>query len=783
MNLEIIKALIVNHLSTITTLATILVVIWALLLGWLLFIKAKQGKKRSLIIVFIRVCFLAGIFLLALTAVSYIEALYSIPIIRITVNVMTLFSMHLSIIVTLSAFSELYLNRELINKKIKDEHNNERFEEEKRGNQFDLKVMPKISKSEQFFPQPEQEYGSRQFRLLLRKTAFYLIKPIYYFARLFYRHGLIYLIGLILILTLFTVVKAPYFSVSFTGDHTMKYNTHVEPAMYMHEQNDPFWYQVKYRVDPVNNPQGIRSAFSSPPLLEWGLFTTFKLMPAKSLEYNTRLFMHLIGLCILLASYILFAWLFTKNEALLITFLIAINPIINFISFVTVEDSLLILFTLLSLICLVKHIKKSNLAYLFFAGLFFGIGNASKFSIFLWLFPIITLMLAFYSRKTYIFLRDITLVFIISIVPILVVRTSVSSLPADPVNSLIRLSLWIAALYLSYKMIIKFESLLSELFQKIVTRKHYLITALALSFIAALLFLNYINLHRLANEFLTDSSLIFNWPMYQYIINEQLKGYTTANVYYLGITGFFYVFLIAGRKYKIVLLAFLSGTVIYLLAASKVIFFHNYYTGIMMIPFSLSIALAFTMLRISLQNKFITIYMLLTLLVFIYPASLYYNTARLSSERPKMDQFYQVADYLMNNTKDDHIYIDDSYLLTLTIMTGRGRVEEYHLANDTIRQSVKEIGFASTMEKFGVVYLLTTRETPRYERYVNLFSEEKLATVAYRRSDLIQAILDPSYEYFPDMELRQEIIDRKKIEDKFILEQEFGPYKIYSFKD
>jgi len=148
-----------------------------------------------------------------------------------------------------------------------------------------------------------------------------------------------------------------------------------------------------------------------------------------------------------------------------------------------------------------------------------------------------------------------------------------------------------------------------------------------------------------------------------------------------------------------------------------------------------------------------------------------------------MDQFYQVADFLINKTETDHIYIDDSSLMTLTIMTGRGRVEEYHLITDTLRKSVKDIGFASTMEKYNVIYLITTRETPRYERYVNLFSDEKLASVAYRRSDIIQASLDQNYDYFPDMDIRQEIIATENIEDKFILVQAFGPYKIYVFKD
>jgi hypothetical protein len=35
----------------------------------------------------------------------------------------------------------------------------------------------------------------------------------------------------------------------------MKYNTYVEPAIYMIENNTPFWNQKKYQADPVNNPE------------------------------------------------------------------------------------------------------------------------------------------------------------------------------------------------------------------------------------------------------------------------------------------------------------------------------------------------------------------------------------------------------------------------------------------------------------------------------------------------------------------------------------------------
>ena len=89
--------------------------------------------------------------------------------------------------------------------------------------------------------------------------------------------GVPYALGLIAILFLFTWIKAPYLAAPFTGEHSMKYNTYVEPAVYMVQKDSMLWNQKKYVSDPVHNPEGIFPKFEHLPLMEWGLFLTYRL--------------------------------------------------------------------------------------------------------------------------------------------------------------------------------------------------------------------------------------------------------------------------------------------------------------------------------------------------------------------------------------------------------------------------------------------------------------------------------------------------------------------------
>jgi 4-amino-4-deoxy-L-arabinose transferase-like glycosyltransferase len=214
-----------------------------------------------------------------------------------------------------------------------------------------------------------------------------------------YSCGFWTIIFILAILCGFTVIKAPYFNRPFTGEHSLKYNTYVETAMYMAERNNPFWVQYRYLSEPVENPEGIQKKFGKLPLLEWGLYLTYKILPGNNIEIKTRIFMHLIGIFIIVFAYMFFQFWLNDALALLIVALMALNPIVSLSTYVTVADSVLIMLMFMSLIYLNKYLKENNYEYLYSASLIYGLGIAVKYSLFLWTSPIALALLIDKEKK------------------------------------------------------------------------------------------------------------------------------------------------------------------------------------------------------------------------------------------------------------------------------------------------------------------------------------------------------------------------------------------------
>ena len=159
-------------------------------------------------------------------------------------------------------------------------------------------------------------------------------------------------------------------------------------------------------------------------------------MPFNSIETNTRLFTHFLGYLILIFAYMFFNKWFSKEQSLIIIFLMAINPIINFTTFVTVQDSLLIIFSFISLYYISKYIHTDKISQLYLAGIYFGIGVVSKYSIILWLVPIVTLILLLNRKKNINYLiKGMGIFGFLGMLPAVAFRTSLRYLPTDALLS------------------------------------------------------------------------------------------------------------------------------------------------------------------------------------------------------------------------------------------------------------------------------------------------------------------------------------------------------------
>jgi hypothetical protein len=259
------------------------------------------------------------------------------------------------------------------------------------------------------------------------------------------------------------------------------------------------------------------------------------------------------------------------------------------------------------------------------------------------------------------------------------------------------------------------------------------------------------------------------------MLDEQFKVYMTPNVYYLGLIGFVFSLFVASKKQRLILLSFFTGTLVYWISASKVMFFHNYYTAIIMITFCLSIGIVTYLLGKTFKNRFLFIFLLILTGFLVFPASYDANTARLDK---KEKGFTEACNYLINQTTPEEKYIDGNYILSLTICSGRAAIDRSYLDNQKLRESVIDKGFNETMKEYGIKYLITTEKSIDYAWFANLYSPNLLG-VGYRRSDNILSQLGEK-NFWGDLGEREKIIIENDVRSKIKLEKEIEAYKFYS---
>ncbi|MCK4540383.1 glycosyltransferase family 39 protein [Candidatus Parcubacteria bacterium] len=656
------------------------------------------------------------------------------------------YTFEISCVSIMIGFLTFYANRNRIEKEIEIKKLNEEKIEQKRYEKF-YKKFQKINKI----------WGLRNF------------------IRWIYKEGWGYFLILLFIIFLFTFIKAPYLNTDFSGKHRMKYNAYVEPAKYMAEKNNPFLFQKKYNIDPIDNKQGIFQKFGHLPILEWSLSAVYKILPQTSIEFSTRIVMHFIGILIIIFSYIFLKEIFLKQTSLLISLLIALNPIILFSTFVTIYDSLCIAIMFLSLIYLNIYFKKNNINSLIISGLILGIGISGKYNLALFAIPIYLTFLYYKQTKLYLFLKSSSIFFFSISAPLLISKLSIEILPSNANRGIFLFLISIILIFTLIKKINKYNKKIDKIFYKLSEKKILLAIFFFILISLTIIFLNLLGLKYYFEEFLTDHRLILNFSFYKYMLINQFKEYMTSLIFFFGLIGIINFYNINTRS-KILLKSFILGSLIYWILASKIIFFHNYYTIIIMISF----CIATSTLLMTFKSRFSKIF----LIILICSSSIltFQKTTALLSIR--LNGLSEASNYLISHTYEDEIYIDESTVLPLTISTGRGRLGDYSFFDKpSFKLSVRQNGFSETMKKYKIKYLITAKESPDYEKYANIFTDKDLQKTSYRRTDIIFSKLDKNYEYFKDIGERGQIIKEYDIKNKFILEKRIGDYNFFIFQN
>lgn len=582
------------------------------------------------------------------------------------------------------------------------------------------------------------------------------------------------LLILFFIILLFTIFKIPYLDTSFTGLHTMKYNSYVEPAKYMSINNDFTWYQKKYIADPLNNPDGVLTNYGHPPVIEWLLATMFTVFPSLSIEVATRLVMHIIGIFLIIMSFLVVRKFFSEPTSLLITTLIAFNPVITFTSFVTVQDSLCVGIMLLSLLFLLKYTETLILRNLLISSLILGIGIAIKYNLAVFAYPIFILFIFYRIKVKEDFIRDSLLLVVFSLIPFAISKTSIEPIPSGNFYILlfVFLLLGLITIYLSNQAISK-AKFFSVLIKKLLISTKTSLIIFVIPIILFLLVINAVDYKFLVSESITDPRLIFNTDLYSYMLFEQFSSYLTKPIFLLFLVSLPTIFFLRKNQKQFVT-AFATGSIVYWLIASKVIFFHNYYTIIILITMliiSANVHLYFH----SRINKMIIVFITL---IFVIGGQM--ETGKLLGMERK--GFDEATIFLLENTEVNDLYFDESFTLSLTLSSDRGRVGQLSTINTKeVRDNISKDGFGTTMNSLGIMILVTENSSPDYLKWAALFSDEIKDSSDYRRTERILTKIEPGYQFYEDMKLRESVVDDKNISEKFKFVGSKGNYKFYTF--
>lgn len=595
----------------------------------------------------------------------------------------------------------------------------------------------------------------------------------------------LYTLILIIILSFFTISRIPYWDISFTVNHPLKYNTYVEPALAMYTSEDPFLIQRKYMHNPITNSLGVGTQFGNFPLLEWSLYLFYILFSSfLSIEVITRLVMTLYGCIALLALYNFTKKIFNKELALLAVFLLSINTIFNLASFVTVYDIISFSLTFFSLSILADAVKHNSVKHLLIAGLLIGVGASIKENILLWSIPTASLIIIYNNRSSITHLLSNLAVYLLGVVmPYALVKTSLGKFPMKEPEYFILFFIELFILIIicwKNKVIYSLIKKLSDFLVRSFKKNNWLLITIPLLILLAM---KIVYSTSISEEFLTDFRLLTNIQLYLVFISEQLIPYLGIPItIMLGIGAFWFVYHNRIMVHDTIILSVIMGSLVYIVMASKVLYFHSYYWLFILasciILASWGIYFMIKNFYKGIAKNIYTVLLIISLTMAMTPMV----KSKLNREYSEINDVVRYFNSI--EIEEGTSYVDQGNTSYLTIKTDLYKIYDYSVfAHRDFRNSVNEIGFIETMKKYKIKYLVTQNSEPDYSIFTYSFLEEDHQTNYLRRTDLILSFLKPKIEYKEDVEEGVSILGKNHIKQQFRLIAQYDSYRIYTLSD
>jgi hypothetical protein len=364
-------------------------------------------------------------------------------------------------------------------------------------------------------------------------------------------------------------------------------------------------------------------------------------------------------------------------------------------------------------------------------------------------------------------------------------RKSLINLPANPLESILLFGVFFTVLLGGFYFYTYKGKALDNFLEYLLKNKFFLFILTAISLTFGIIILQYFGLARLSGEFLTDKYLIFNIKLYHYMAWYQFRPFVGNVIFGLATIG---VLLFAFNsnvrvKWKSLVWSMLAGSVIYWVLASKSIYIHNYYTGIIVISLVLLASITVSFILNNMLNNYLNILFIPLMAVSMFFINISTIDQLLGRETEHIGEFTELSDFLAETMDQDELFIDDSYMLSAGIYGRRTRMASGKLFQDQIVADIEELGFANAMEKYNIKYLVTRYSPFRASSYARLFVNEPFEpSTGYDRSERIRRELGQSVTEI-ESQNTIELPTDEYVRSKFSLVKQFGPYAIYSFRN
>lgn len=283
-------------------------------------------------------------------------------------------------------------------------------------------------------------------------------------------------------------------------------------------------------------------------------------------------------------------------------------------------------------------------------------------------------------------------------------------------------------------------------------------------------------------DFITDTRLILNYDLYSALI-EKIRNFSDTRIFNLFMLSLFPAVIIplfTRKKPNPIFLAIIIGALSYLIIASKVIFFHNYYLMPPIIAVSLG-GTIFIYFYTHLFSGFRKHIMLVLLIVFFLPRSIYGSIDYINRENPGTRE---MVEFMRSNLeKDEFTIVETGNSYSLPIYTGTPILLDTNLLNHpTISTDIQNFRFKEAMDKYHIKYVLTYEKEPNYLAYASALLGRVSQTTKCNRTDLILAKFGEEVDCGPDKSVTLSVEEDEFIRQHFRLEKIVDKYQIYSFQ-